>query len=168
MSMQSTCLQPFSFCIYFFSFLLFPPSGCFRHCTAAKVFWTHYAPTVPMHYHHSSPLRSLHPPACSFALCLTLDPHHALRPSPITTKQASGQNSHQKSTISIFHQCLDGACAVEKSIPTMSSKDPMYSWHLSLRVDRPVEVSDAAENDHGDTTSYCSCCAVFLLSRDAF
>lgn len=23
----------------------------------------------------------------------------------------------------------------------MNSKDAMYSWHLSLRVDRPVEVS---------------------------
>ena len=25
----------------------------------------------------------------------------------------------------------------------MNSKESMYSWHLSLRVDRPVEVSEA-------------------------
>ena len=29
----------------------------------------------------------------------------------------------------------------------MNSKDAMYSWHLSLRVDRPVEVSQLCNNN---------------------
>jgi hypothetical protein len=43
----------------------------------------------------------------------------------------------------------------------MNSKESMYSWHLSLRVDRPVEVSlvivsggDAKMDDAGLAQSY--------------
>ena len=42
------------------------------------------------------------------------------------------------------HLFVSAALALSgKSSEDMNSKESMYSWHLSLRVDRPVEVSEA-------------------------